>query len=76
MLNILDSGIDFHFGITRTHELAKELLKSDDNFVTVIVDDREYSIDRIKNIKTHANSDDDCIHKALVCNAMSGNIIR
>lgn len=49
----------------------------EDNFITVIVGDREYIIDHITTVKTHANIDDSCIHKALICNEMSGkNIIR
>lgn len=49
----------------------------EDNFITVIVGDREYIIDHIKNVKTHANMDDSCMHKALICDEMSGkNIIR
>lgn len=38
--------------------------------------DREYSIDRIKSIKTHANIDDGVMHKTLVCEELEGNIVR
>lgn len=49
----------------------------EDNFITVVVEDREYIIDHIKSVRTHANMDDSCTHKALMCNEMSGkNIIR
>lgn len=49
----------------------------EDNFITVIVGDREYIIDKIKSVKTYANMDDSCTHKALICSEMSGkNIIR
>jgi hypothetical protein len=55
----------------------KELKDMEDNFITVIVGDREYIIDHITSVKTYANMDDSCIHKALICNEMSGkNIIR
>ena len=63
-------------GITTVRQLRRELQDCDDNFVTVIVGDREYTIDHIKSIKTHANIDDSCMHKALVCDPLSGNIIR
>lgn len=49
----------------------------EDNFITVVVGDREYIIDHIKSVRTHTNMDDSCTHKALMCNEMSGkNIIR
>lgn len=49
----------------------------EDNFITVIIGDREYIIDHITTVKTHANMDDSCIHKALICHEMSDkNIIR
>lgn len=64
-------------GITTTRQLIRELQDMGDNFITVVVGDREYIIDHIKSVKTHANMDDSCTHKALICNEMSGkNIIR
>ena len=55
----------------------RELQDMGDSFITVVIGDREYIIDHIKSVKTHANMDDSCIHKALICNEMSGkNIIR
>jgi hypothetical protein len=55
----------------------RELKDMEDNFITVIIGDREYIIDHIKSVRTHANMDDSCTHKALMCNEMSGkNIIR
>ena len=56
--------------------MAKELLSKTDEFLTVTVGDREYSIRTIKNIKTHANVDDGVMHKTLVCDELSGNIVR
>ena len=80
MIKINYSGlhpIAYSGGITTTRQLMRELKDMEDNFITVVVGDREYIIDHIKSIKTHANMDDSGIHKALVCNEMSGkNIIR
>lgn len=59
-----------------SHGVAKELLSKTDEFLTVTVGDREYSIRTIKNIKTHANVDDGVMHKTLVCDELSGNIVR
>ena len=60
-------------GITTTHQLARE-----DEFLTVTVGDREYSISHTKSVKTHANIDDGVLHKTLVCNEdkLGGNIVR
>ncbi len=69
--------IAYSGGITTTRQLIRELQDMGDNFITVVVGDREYIIDHITTVKTHANMDDSCIHKALICNEMSGkNIIR
>ena len=69
--------ITYSGGITTTRQLIRELQDMGDNFITVVVGDREYIIDHITTVKTHANMDDSCIHKALICNEMSGkNIIR
>lgn len=79
MIKINYSGlrpIAYSGGITTTRQLMREL-KDMENFITVIIGDREYIIDHIASVKTHANMDDSCIHKALICNEMSGkNIIR
>ena len=58
-----------------SHGVAMELLSKTDEFLTVTVGDREYSIRTIKNIKTHANVDDGVMHKTLVCDELSGNIV-
>lgn len=64
-------------GIKTTHGLARELLDKPDEFLTVTVENREYSIDHIKPVKTYANIDDGVIHKTLVCEKqVDGNIIR
>lgn len=80
MIKINYSGlhpIAYNGGITTTRQLIRELQDMGDNFITVVVGDREYTIDKIKSVRTHANMDDSCIHKALICNEMSGkNIIR
>ena len=80
MIKINYSGlrpIAYSGGITTTRQLMRELKDMEDNFITVVVGDREYYIRTVKQKKTHANMDDSCIHKALVCNEMSGkNIIR
>ena len=69
--------ITYSGGITTTRQLIRELREMEDNFITVVVGDREYIIDHIKSVKTHANMDDSCMHKALICDEMSGkNIIR
>ena len=53
------------------------MLDKPDEFLTVTVENREYSIDHIKPVKTHANIDDGVIHKTLVCEEqVNGNIIR
>ena len=80
MIKINYSGvrpITYSGGITTTRQLIRELREMEDNFITVVVGDREYIIDHIKSVRTHANIDDSCTHKALICNEMSGkNIIR
>lgn len=80
MIKINYSGlrpISYSGEITTTRQLMRELKDMEDNFITVIIGDREYIIDHITSVKTYANMDDSCIHKALMCNEMSGkNIIR
>lgn len=62
--------------ISTSHSLAKELLSEPDNFLTVTVKDREYSIRAIKRTRTHANVDDGVTHITLVCEELTGNIVR
>ena len=49
------------------HSLANELLSKPDDFLTVTINDREYSIRATKKVKTHANLDDSVTHTVLVC---------
>lgn len=51
-------------------------MNKDDDFLTVTIGDREYSIKSIKKVKTHANSDDSVIHTTLLCEESSGYIVR
>ena len=51
-------------------------MNKDDDFLTVTIEDREYSIRSIKKVKTHANSDDSVMHTTLVCDENSGYIVR
>lgn len=58
------------------HGLANELLSKPDDFLTVTINDREYSIRATKKVKTHANLDDGVIHTTLICDEIHGNIVR
>lgn len=62
--------------IFTTRQLVRELSDKPDDYITVTVGDREYSISHTKMIKTHANVDDGVMHRTLVCDEMSGNIVR
>ena len=62
--------------IFTTRQLIRELSDKPDDYITVTVGDREYSISHTKMIKTHANIDDGVMHRTLVCDEMSGNIVR
>ena len=68
--------MNFIFELNTSHKVAKELLSKPDNFLTVTVNNREYSIKTIKNMRTHANIDDGVMHKTLVCDELTGNIVR
>ena len=59
-----------------TRQLIRELSDKPDDYITVTVGNREYSISHTKMIKTHANIDDGVMHRTLVCDEMSGNIVR
>ena len=63
-------------GIMTTYQLGKEFLSKTDDFLTVTVGDREYSIRAIKKVRTHANVDDGVTHTTLVCDELTGNIVR
>ena len=59
--------IAYSGGITTTRQLMRELKDMEDNFITVVVGDREYYIRTVKQKKTHANMDDSVVHTVLVC---------
>lgn len=63
--------------ISSSYTLANELLKKEDNFITITIENREYVIESIGFVKTHANIDDSVMH--ITINARdggSGNILR
>lgn len=63
--------------ISTSHELAKELLNKPDSFITAIIGEKEYVIENIKRIATHANVDDSVTHLALnLRDGGEGNIKR
>lgn len=63
--------------IGTSHELARELLNRQDNFLTATIEEREYIIDGIKKVKTHANNDDSFTYYTLLLrNGGEGNIKR
>ena len=70
MIKINYSGlrpIAYSGGITTIRQLMRELKDMEDNFITVVVGDREYYIRTVKQKKTHANMDDSVVHTVLVC---------
>lgn len=64
------------YGFATSHQLARELLNRPDEFISAITDDKEYGIESIKRISTHANKDDGVTHLALKLKECEGNIIR
>ena len=63
--------------INTSHELARELLNKPDSFITAIIGEKEYVVDGIKRIATHANIDDSVTHLALnLRDGGDGNIKR
>lgn len=57
--------------------LARELLSKEDNFITVMCENKEYIIENVKRVAVHANIDDSTTHLALQLKEYSGgNIIR
>ena len=63
-------------GINTLHSLGRELLSRPDDFVTVTIGDREYSIVGITTVATHANIDDSTVHKTLMCEEINGCVLR
>ena len=68
--------VTIYLGTNTTHDLAQYFLSKPNDFLTVTVGEREYSIRAPKRIKTHANADDGVMHTTLVCDEMHGNIVR
>ena len=63
--------------INTSHELARELLNKPDSFITAIIGDKEYVVDGIKRIATHANIDDSVMNWSLILrDCGQGNIKR
>ena len=62
--------------ITTSHQLARELLSRPDDFITAVDDDREYVIEGLKRVTTHANIDDSVTHLALKLKRCEGNMVR
>ena len=60
-----------------SHSLAHELLSRPDSFITAVDGDKEYSIECIKRIATHANIDDSVMNWSLILrDCGQGNIKR
>ena len=47
-----------------------------DDFVTATIGEKEYVIEKIKRVATHANIDDNVTHLTLQLRECEGNIIR
>lgn len=63
--------------IGMSHSLANELLNKPDNFITATVGEKEYVIENIKIITSHANIDDSTTYLTLnLCDCGNGNIKR
>lgn len=63
--------------IVTSHELAKELLGRPDDFITASIGEKEYVIDNIQRVKTHANTDDSIVYWTInLRNGGTGNIFR
>ena len=61
--------------MTTKSSLERELRRLDDNFITILIEDREYIIDSIVHLKTHGDSDY-TTHLALkACPANEGCLI-
>ena len=63
-------------GINTLHRRGRERLSRPDDFVTVTIGDREYSIVGIATVATHANIDDSTVHKTLMCEEINGCVLR
>ena len=63
-------------GITRSHSLANELYNKPDDFITASIGEKEYVIQNVKRVPTHANIDDGVTHLTLQLRECEGNMIR
>lgn len=52
--------------IMSSHRLAKELLKKEDDFITITIDEKEYVIECIKKTKITDDEDDSSAYLTLV----------
>lgn len=60
-----------------SHSLARELLSKPDAFITVSFGEKEYMINKIRRVPTHANIDDTNTYLTLSVNVKcEGNIKR
>ena len=67
----------FHNLYITSHSLARELLSKPDTFITISFEGKEYMIDKIRRVPTHANIDDSNTYLTLVANVeCEGNIKR
>lgn len=63
--------------IGTTHSLARELLNKPDGFLVATDGDKEFVIDNIRKVSTHANADDSVLYWTLhLRECESGNIKR
>ena len=62
--------------INKSHSLADELRNRPDDFITATIGEKEYIIERIKRVATHANKDDSVTHLTLQLRECEGNIVR
>ena len=68
--------IIFYSGIVTSRSLANELYSKPDDFITASIGEKEYVIQNVKRIPTHANIDDGVTHLTLQLRECEGNIIR
>ena len=62
--------------LTTVRNLKEDLQNREDNFITVTCNGKEYVIEAIRRVPTHANIDDTVTHWSLILGGEVGNIIR
>lgn len=62
--------------LVTSHSLARELLSKPDGFILIANGEKEYVIDNICRMSTHANIDDSVMYWTLQLKECEGNIIR